>query len=320
MFKANHRFLTLLLSFGLLGSLRAHSVELGAQIFYWGAHEGALEYANLVDFYSGESQTCRPKLEWNSGFKLKAAYFFSTESLWDVKAEYLYYHSAPSGLKNGDTNKQVQDVYWGVHVPYGSALPRKSGSQIWRLKVETVDFNLGRTYHFYDKIVFRPFLGLKGARQKQSLDIDFLNTNYSSFRMLNHSNMMGLGPKMGFDFSYSINQFLAILHSLSATGLYSYVDLNRRDYRVGPPSKPSQELKFGYNHSKRYISPIIEFTLGPSLMYKPKNKSIEWQFKLLGELQWWMSQNNFIRMPLSALGRDIDLAMYGLNFEISCLF
>ena len=164
--------------------------------------------------------------------------------------------------------------------------------------------------------MLRPFFGLKGTWQKQTLHVNFATvaTPGDMASMRNRMKIWGVGILAGLDTSWHLTRSLSLFGNIAASALWEQFKVNRLDREVFLGSNTS--ISF-VNLMDRFhiVRPVFEWMLG-----------LRWEawfycdtYHFAAEAGWeeqiWFSQNMFIRMPGSGSCHDGDLTLQGLTLK-----
>lgn len=324
---------------------------------YWTAREDNLEFAavagqNIAALANGpvpltSNEVFRlDKSKYQSGFKVGAGLDFCHDG-WDLYAEYTGYSSdmkkstpvmplnipTPGFLLTNGPN--LLDLYWGVNggFPFGlmvagnnsfdtNGLPFiNSASAKWRLNFNTVDLELGRNFYVSPRLMLRPFCGLKGAWNRQHMNVktttQFLVTYNSS--MHNKIKTWGAGLRAGLDSAWHFTRSFSLIGDLALTGLWEKFKLRRFDGTLlsGPtvvgPTPPINLIN--WKETQHGVKPVIEWMLG--LKWETGFSCDEYHLSVTAawEEQVWFGQNKFLRFCNNASGTGGDLSLQGLTVD-----
>ncbi len=212
---------------------------------YWTARENSTEYAatNSIQGPSASSSVAQGKAygvdnKWVSGFKVGLGTDFCHDG-WDIYAEYTWFKST-SNKNTGEFQAVVLkqaplaevllfDGYWNVNNQNQSITTSfSSASAQWRVNMNVVDLELGRNFYVSPRLMLRPFYGLKGAWNKQHMNVAFNNTTTAvTTSMSNHVKSWGVGVRAGLDTSWHFCRNVSIFGDMAFTGLWE-------DLRISP--------------------------------------------------------------------------------------
>ncbi len=158
--------------------------------FYWNAHQDGMEYAiknnvaidgpitqisdfgNIVNLIDAEYQT--PNYKWDFGFKLGVGYTGCHDG-WDVGVLWTWYRGKSSNHIEAeyDDNTSILPL-WSAYAPLqGGPLFATDVEESWNLRLNLVDFELGREFWTSKYMSIRPHVGIRYASIKQDFDITY---------------------------------------------------------------------------------------------------------------------------------------------------
>ena len=221
---------------------------------------------------------------------------------------------------------------------------------VWRLRFNTIDLTLSKTFFVSPKLLCTPTIGLKGAWIKQSwiqkylnrgngINIGgsstsqtyaLLNPTYSSsdysyqnlkenYRITSEQWSGGIGPRFGFETAWIVIDEITLFVDVYGTTLCGYFKDTRKD--TSKILNSSDEILIdnytavATRADAHLITPVIESLLG--IRYDAFFCDQKYRFRMqLGfENQLWFEQNhligNYLTEPMGG-----DLTFMGLNFMV----
>ena len=176
-----------------------------AELLYWNAHEDGLEYAisnteapnlstnqvstfNSSSYYNGD--LLNPERKWDYGFRFGLGYVLNHDG-WDIDAMWTHFRRNASDDVVADANTTTSRIYtlWSAVVPalgdFMQATPSVPLLPIaaevqtsWRLHLDLIDLELGRSFYTSKYLTLRPHIGLRGASIRQNYDITYLGGSF----------------------------------------------------------------------------------------------------------------------------------------------
>lgn len=230
-----------------------NSVFVFADLLEWQVREGGADnWGQLISPVG----TANPSVEvlnapfaWNTGFRVGGGY--KNPSDWDAVVYYTSYRTQATSQVAGVG--QVYSPYLGNFFQNNTDGKNNgpfynAASMRWKFNYNTLDVELGRTFHIDKILTLRPFLGLKGAVINQAIYTNWQgpNTLVSNVRVPittftsaaeNLSNdFSGIGPSFGVNTTWPIYQYsqgsLSLVGDASAAlmwGLWRYKDVYQTD-------------------------------------------------------------------------------------------
>jgi hypothetical protein len=311
---------------------------LTGDFIYWNATEENLEFAvtnvlsSLVEDggFGPKGKIYQIDSNWAPGFKVGAGYDFCFDG-WDIYAEYTWFHATKKeSTAPLNSSLSLNDAYWLLNDPslfitndvgitqYG--IPGASASEKWHLAFNQIDLVLGRNFYISRRLLYRPFVGLKGMWSKQQLNVDFqgviLNGAPAPFlafaSMKNKIDSWAIGMFTGLEGSWLFSRNFSLIGNLGFAGLWQHFKVSRFDTQFVPPALNRGFVNLGSQFNK--FTPVIEWMLGLRWEFWLNCDTYHLSFDAGWEAQNWFSQNKFIRVAGSPKC-DGDLAFQGLTFK-----
>lgn len=156
--------------------------------FYWNAHEDGLVYAvssnvpspfvtagsvpNLNNIIDGEY--LNPHSKWNFGFKIGLGYNSVCDG-WDFGILWTWFRGTASRSDDIETNENQSliPLWSSFNASRGNTLFAQAIDSKWNLKLNLIDFELGREFWNSRKVTLRPFVGVRIAFLDQHYGLQF---------------------------------------------------------------------------------------------------------------------------------------------------
>ena len=302
---------------------------------FWTAREDNIEFAvgTIVQGPGavkggGKGHIYRPDDKWVSGFKVGMGTDFCHDG-WDLYAEYTWFKSTSSNNKPqgfspnfmfGDPT--LGDIYWNIDAHEPEFNGYTSASAKWRLNMNIVDLELGRNFYVSPRLMLRPFYGLKGAWNKQKMNVAFVgiqSTQTGTFipivaSMDNALKTWGIGLRAGVDTSWHFCRNFSILGDLAFTALWEQFKSRRYDNTA---SGGAVLDSFVDNKENQYlVKPIIEWMAGLKWETGLSCDAYHLSITAAWEEQVWFGQNQFMRTRNTSVGTGGDLTLQGLTVDV----
>jgi hypothetical protein len=282
-------------------------------LIYFQAKEKELEIAQVVPQNTDNHNYATSQLtfKFKSGLKVGLGSTFKNNK-WDLYLEYLRYYST-------NASKFYIPTWASYFYDFWTNSQNSSYMQaMWKLECDLFNFDIGQICSYKNKILFKPFIGLKSGVINQKLDIRVLDIPFQNMTDAKYiSKSWVLGPRIGLNNKFILSKRIDIRFNASLNLLYQVFDVNAYlANRIHPSSIVSSKEKFSC------ISPNFDllFGLGDGFYFKKQN----YHFDMLAayEIQYYFYQN-FLRKiradnygPISAS----DLILHGLNLSIKLDF
>jgi hypothetical protein len=167
--------------------------------FYWNSHQDGMEYAidnhvqapvpadivatidtgplnTLVD-----AEFLTPNFGWDWGFKAGIGYCSPCDG-WDIGVLWTWYRGKASSHneRERDDNASLLPL-WSAYAPLiGGTLFATDIETSWKLELNLIDIELGRSFWTSKYLSMRPFVGLRIAYINQSYDIEHKGGSWSA--------------------------------------------------------------------------------------------------------------------------------------------
>jgi len=313
---------------------------ISADYTYWTARERGLEYAVSVASQGAnptegtdQGQIYRPGNKWASGFKVGLGTDFCHDG-WDLYAEYTWFKKTDNSNTPDDFSTAnptpdgvlgLKDAFWNVNGAGsngGPAAPVYSGASAqWRLNMNVVDLELGRNFYVSPRLMLRPFYGLKGAWNKQHMDVSFtgISTNVPATAGIVHSmtnkiKNWGIGVRAGMDTSWHFSRSFSIIGDMAFTGLWEEFKMTRFDTEESLGTLTGSNVNIKENQYT--VEPVIEWMLGLKWETGFSCDAYHLAITAAWEEQVWFEQNNFLRIPGTASATGNSLSLQGLTLDV----
>ncbi len=304
---------------------------ISADYTYWTAREKGLEYAFSITEQGvnpeediDQGQVYRPGNKWASGFKVGLGTDFCHDG-WDLYAEYTWFKKTDNSHTPDDftTVRAIEpgvfilvDAFWDINANVFNDQTGYSGASAqWRLNMNVVDLELGRNFYVSPRLMLRPFYGLKGAWNKQHMDVSFTGlTNTSS--MTNKIKNWGIGVRAGMDTSWHFSRNFSIIGDMAFTGLWEEFKVKRFDTITNNATDIVSGSIINLKENQYTVEPVIEWMLGLKWETGLSCDAYHLAITAAWEEQVWFEQNNFLRIPGTASVSGDSLSLQGLTVDV----
>jgi len=228
---------------------------------------------------------------WSPGFKVGLGLNMGHDG-WDVYTQYTWLNSSSDRTLDSDVYLRLYP-FPAAAVPgiqQAAALAEKGKidkiSSDWSLRFNVIDLELGRNFYLSQFLTMRPFIGLKGTWQDQSLGIQTMLQKDSVFVVqydagdnkaeftgpYKADSIMkngGIGVRTGFNMSWKMTKNWSLYSDLAWSSMWTqYTQLSRKD-KISNATKPEAFKKMGEvvvldeNSDKFYaVRDVMELELG----------------------------------------------------------
>lgn len=259
---------------------------------------------------------------WAPGFKIGLGLNLSHDG-WDLYAEYTWLRPDSSNSISGNVVGLALEGSGQVG-PF-SPVDRASGK--WDLDFNAIDVELGRNFYLSQFLTMRPFIGLKGTWQDQSVKLRFESTEFElgsqigaagiavtgPYRSTWHNDTWGLGVRSGFNTAWYMAKSWSFYGNLAFSAVWTnYHNISRKDRMDDSTTNMSTTLINTHDdnfYSVKYVGEI-ELGLRWETWFYDDNYHIAIQ--LGWEEQVWISWGHFVEFVDE---KWHDLNLHGLNLK-----
>ncbi|MCX6988670.1 MAG: Lpg1974 family pore-forming outer membrane protein [Chlamydiae bacterium] len=200
----------------------------------WTASESGLSYATTASSNPelGKGHIKNPNFRWQGGFRVGAGFHIPHGS-WDTLMNYTWFHDTAKGkTENNPENYLIATGISAINNthfrPYAISCDAK-----WKLFLDILDLQLGRTMIPAKWISFRPFIGTKAAwiHQKYEINYSDLVSNYQSldYEVDLKNNYWGIGPMVGLNTQFWMGYGFSIFGNIAASLVYGQFTLKQQE-------------------------------------------------------------------------------------------
>ena len=166
--------------------------------FYWNGHQDGMEYAidnhvkapDISIISLGDTDVLNrlidakfltPDFDWDWGFKIGLSYCSPCDG-WDIGVLWTWYQ----GSANDHVEREIDDnasllPIWSAYAPLiGGVLFATDIETHWKLKLNLVDIELGRSFWTSKYLSMRPFVGIRIAYIDQTYEIEHKGGSWSA--------------------------------------------------------------------------------------------------------------------------------------------
>ena len=197
--------------------------------------------------------------KYKSGFQAGIGIFPSWDN-WDAYAQYTWFTGRHFSRSNPSPG-QIIIPFWGSFldvVNSGNPLENLplSGKSRWKLSLEVVDLNLGRSYYVGKYLTFRPFFGARAAWINQKYIASFTTTG-QLLQLRNTTTSWGVGLETGLLANYLLGCGFKLIGSAEADLLYTSYNLRtKQGFDIAVPAVNWRE------HHLKYLRPHMDLEFG----------------------------------------------------------
>lgn len=179
-------------------------ITLGGEFIYWEANfDGLPQVATNASgtVFTGTGNLTVFKLltqdqGYRPGFKIFAGIGFPRFDNWEMNAEYTWLHHTSTNRFNAETDGFIISRF----VPQLAIIPASSLRSVQKLNLDFCSLTLGRSFYLSQRLIVRPFVGLKSWWASQRHDLFFDITLFPGAPqtiLFTKSGLWGVGPYVG---------------------------------------------------------------------------------------------------------------------------
>ena len=296
------------------------NLHFSGAFIYWIPKMDGLIYANggvpLENFSDGTKEIelgksyevsfgCKP------GFKGQIGWNFDHGG-WDLLFQYTRLYTRAGHVLNDVNFLPVYDAFFnGLHENYFNWIRASS-----HLNYQIGDLELGKNYYVSRALKLRPFVGLKGARQRQKHQFDSkgLGDNNEKLFYFTQSgeHLWGVGMRGGLNTSWQFSKHIGLYGNLALSQLWLKYKIGRQDAMQKDDSDRIPVLDV--ENRLHLMKPAIELACG----LRAESYSYSGRYHFLIQAGWeghtWINQTMQIENRGSY--RSSDLSMQGLTANV----
>ncbi len=309
----------------------AKSVIVSADLLYWQADQGGLEYAvtskippSATPNIQTHGKTRDLDFDWKPGVRLGIGYHLPYDG-WDVFARWTWYQGRADDSVHATSTRAV-GMIWSPYSESATNIANAAHGR-WKLNYNVIDFELGRHYFVSRALSVRPFIGARGAWIDQAYRVRYDGTQVFpatptslSFHGDNDYNAGGL--RAGFNLGWHISRKWSVYGDLSGSILFGTFEISEKN--VGPSATFSHGTIIDVHESARRTRTNLETGVGVQWETYFTNDKYDFKYHLAiragYELVQWFNQNQLSKfwMPSGAaiIKHNGDLGMHGATLSV----
>ncbi len=274
-----------------------------------------------------------PEYDWNSGVRLALGKYLPHHDGWDMTLTSTYVYSDA----RNETNGSPYNGGAGFNSSYSftNVGQANQGKVVWRLNYWTVDLTGGRLFQMTPKVVFHPYLGLRGSWQYQTTHSttfslspaagEGLEETLTTFSSNIKNDFWGVGPRFGTNLTFYFGSRFSFLANLSASLLVGNQKLSNNNVvntTAGPLTTP------GKSHDRlSVIRTNLEGMVGLGWETWLKNDTVRIAPSVGLEGSLWFAMNQLYNIyPVSNTFDNVEqrrtgnLGLMGVSFNLQVDF
>jgi hypothetical protein len=278
-----------------------------ASFIYWQPIQenmklGIVSTSTTTDIVNGYEQELN--FNFKPGFKVGIGLNFDNDN-WDTGFEYTWFHATENtsvSLDDSNTNIGLLPAW---QVPNFLSPQYHYGYEEWKLKMDLLDWDLGRSFLAGKNLCIRPSIGLRSAWISQDATVNYVNTNASyafiwpSTDVTQTTTSWGIGPKMGLGTKWNIAHGFRIEGSGEVDVLFTQYNLNSNQISNLSAASGYTVNQDGVNYLRTHLD--LELGIGWGMYFSDNKYHLD--FSADYGFQVFFDQNMFRRaVSAQALG------------------
>ena len=285
--------------------------------FVWKAHEdgltptitntnGTATPSGASNYYDAEFDHMHFKWDW--GFHLGVGVNLSHDE-WDSLLNWTHFRTTASQdtdcCQNGPDATTIYPQFFAKRPQDPNQQPVVTGSNAkWKLRLDMVDWELGRKFFTGRWLSIRPFMGLRGAWIRQNMDINYFDENgvdipTDQFYEVDMKNKFwGVGPRIGMNTQWNFSKEFSFYGDAAISLLYGR-------FKVTQEEELDPDTILDISDQWRTSRFIGDLAVGIRYEHLFEDK----EFKFTGSFGWenhiFFDQNNFKHFVTNITGADV---------------
>lgn len=234
-----------------------------ASFIYWQPLQENLELCFVTDTTSTnflDGKFVNMDFDYKPGFKVGLGMNFDHDN-WDTCLEYTWFHGSHKQSASVDTQTQAILAMRG-HLEVTDFTTYASANEKWRLNMDFLDLDLGRTYYVGTKLMFRSAFGARGAWIRQKLKANYATDLLDTASVSQRANSWAVGPRASLCSNWVIGEGFRLFGNGAADILYTrYTSLKESSSFVSAAGV-TQDAISASQGKLGYLRPHLEMQLG----------------------------------------------------------
>lgn len=233
-----------------------------ASFTYWQPIQSNMEIGVVATHSAGITAGGRVEnfnADFEPGFKVALGMNFDHDS-WDSQLAYTWFRGNSSETLKADGEEGIYPLWTTPLVINDFA----SASENWKLHIDLLDWELGRSHYVGRQLTFRPFVALRGAWIRQNVDVAYdnpLNIGNANVDVRGKSHSWAVGPRMGLNTNWIFCDDFRIFGNGAADILYTrYTSLKSTETVAGANTSTFVINQTGYGTIRTHME--LELGLG----------------------------------------------------------
>ncbi len=299
---------------------------------YWLGKENGNEYAQTGTLISSDigvksGKIYSPNYHCEPGVKISLSTPIGNPN-WDLSLGYLWFEGQGSGsIKSNNTTSGIIPTftYSNTETSLGTATYNggstgyvTAASSDWALYLNVWSLEVGYTIDKLRNLLFRPFFGLKGTWQHQTLSLKYVindittNAFLGKNAVVNYQSFAGAGLRFGCNSSWLFNKHWSLFANCSTDLIWGPSKSKVKSYDT-VVADHSDLLIANQRYHSNHLIPVLDLFAGISF-----DKTFHSSLKGINIYAGWEEQIWFFHNQLSSMIADTSLILQGLT--LGCKF
>lgn len=241
--------------------------------------------------------------DFHSGFKFGLGLGIGYDK-WEFFAEYAWLHSSDCESYSLSSGMLGMNEYWT-----SSDYTTNFAKAKWKLIYDMGTFDFGRPSYFGQKLIVKPYVGVKGGVINQRLDAKAMQSNLEEFISKYKSDSWLLGPSFGLKNSYLLSKHFRLFNDLNIHVMYQKFDVKAENLNLSNSSENSSN-----KWKPHYLTTNINLNLGFGCGCYFNNNNAHFDLALSYDFMYYFNQNMLRRIRVVNYAGDTgDLMIQALN-------
>jgi hypothetical protein len=288
-----------------------------ASFTYWQALQDNMEYAivntGTNSAFNGTVQNLG--FDFEPGFKVALGMNFDHDN-WDSRVEYTWFRGNTSSSVTATAPDEIHPL-----LASPSSDTFLLASERWKLHMDLLDWELGRSYFVGKKLTFRPFIALRGAWIRQNVDVNYetpVNAFSGNVYVDKKSRSWAVGPRVGLSSDWLFCDGFRLFGNGSGDILFTrYTTLKSEQFQANIQQSSFEATQRNLNTVRTHLD--LELGLGWGTYFDCNNWHVDfaagYNFQVFFNQNMFRSFNDDIAIAKSSATNG-DLYIQGLTLTV----
>jgi len=216
-----------------------------AAFTYWQASNDAnATYIEPIVYGTGQNTVVLPNREYKPGFEIALGLNLNRDG-WDTLTRYTWFRGTT--LTNESLPQGGDRI---LNTMYGYEFNSK-----WKLHMDLLDWEIGRSYFVGSKLSFRPFMAARAAWIRQNFHEVYSGNGNDQFN-INRTHSWGVGPRFGLKMDWMVGQGIRLFGDCGMDTLFT-------QYTTIYEASSEGAKRYGtFTHNKNVLRTHLDVELG----------------------------------------------------------